>query len=406
MPSFEYQGRTSEGKSIHGMRLSQSIEILASQLIREGITPVNITLQKEIEKNKNYFQNFFSPDQIKIDELAVFCRQMATLLKSGVPITMALRQLSENARSPYFSTVLNSLIEGLESGRELVDSMRNYPKIFSPIMLSMVSIGQSSGNLDEAFLRLNQYLELESSALNNIKTVLRYPSFVVLAIISAFTVVTGWVIPTFANIFLQANVSLPIFTRILMGLSAFLLQYWWLILIILIGIFFFIYRWLQTTKGKLQWGSWQLKIPVVGKIMRRVILLRFTQSFSMVIGSGISLLDGIKLVSETTGNAYAAHEIASLCDSIEHGLSLTRAAAATKLFTPLEIQMLSVSEETGELAAMLDHIAEYYRREVTYDLKRLSDIIEPVVMILLGVIVLILAFAVYLPIWDMVKLTH
>src|SRR5436853_196941 len=195
MPSFQYQGRTSEGKSIRGMRLSQSSDLLATQLIREGITPVNIILNKETQPKLFFLKNLFYTETISLDELAIFCRQIHTLLKSGVPITMALRQLSESTRSIYFSSILSKLIEGLESGRELVNVMVNYPKVFSPIMISMIQIGQITGNLEDASLRLNQYLELESGAIKRAKTTLRYPSFVLLAIIAAFFIITGWVIP-------------------------------------------------------------------------------------------------------------------------------------------------------------------------------------------------------------------
>lgn len=406
MPYFEYHGRTSEGKSIHGKRIAQSSELLATQLIHEGITPVKIFITNEKFNEKNFFRKIFLREYIPLEELAIFCRQMHALLKSGVSASIALRQLAENTHRAYFSSVLNGLIEGIESGRELSDVMMNYPNVFSVIMINMIKIGQNTGNLDDSFLRLNQYLELESAAMKQVKMTLRYPAFVLFGIVCAFFVVVGWVIPIFARMFLQANLPLPIFTQLLIGISNGISHYGWLIFIISSIMIIGIYRWMRTKKGKLQWGKWQLKLPIFGRIMRRIILLRFAQSFSMVIRAGVPLLDGVKLVANTTNNTYAITEIESLRDSIQHGLSLPRAVAATKLFTPFEVQMFAMSEETGDLSAMLDQIAAYYHREVEYDLKRLNDMIEPLIMVILGVFILILALAVYLPIWNMVKLVH
>ncbi|MDX1902425.1 MAG: type II secretion system F family protein [Gammaproteobacteria bacterium] len=406
MPSFEYEGRTIEGKKVHGTRLSQSTDILASQLIREGITPINITFKSEMKLNLPFFLKFFEKKSISTEDMAMFSRQMHTLLKSGVPLTLALRQLSENVRHPYMSFVLNRLIEGLESGHELVAVIKTFPDFFSPVMVGMLQVGQNTGHLDDAFLRLNQYLELESSALKRVKATMRYPAFVTLAIIAAFVIVTIWVIPTFARVFQQSNIPLPAMTRVLIGLSDFFSRHWFLILLFMSSAIGSLIYWLHTPQGRFQWDKYQLQIPVIGEILRRVVLLRFTQAFSMVVSAGIPLLEGIGLVAQTTDNAYATQEILAMRDSILHGLTLTRAVATTKLFTPLEVQMLKVSEETGELASMLDQIATYYRREVEYDLKKLNDIMEPVMIVSLAVIILILAFAVYLPIWNMVKLVH
>ncbi len=406
MPTFEYEGRNLEGKRIRGSRLAQSAIMLGAQLTKEGLTPVSIVLQSEKKDILTQLKKFLGIKPVSVEEMGVFSRQMYTLLKSGVTITLALRQLAENARSLRMSQGLNGIVERLETGRDIASAMQDYPDLFSPVMLSMVRVGENTGHLDESFLRLNQYLELESSALKKAKTALRYPAFILISVILAFFTVAGWVIPTFARVFSQANVQLPMLTKVLIQISDFFLAYWFLLLpLIVISIAGFIY-WLSKPRGKLWWGKLQLSIPVIGKILRRVVLLRFAQAFSMVISSGIPLVEGIELVASTVGNAYATKEIYTLADSVRHGFTLSRAAAVTGLFTPLEIQMLSVSEETGELAAMLDHMAIYYQREVEYDIKRLNDILEPVMIVGLAIIILMLAFAVYLPIWNMVNLTN
>lgn len=406
MPIFEYQGRYADGRLTNGRRMAQSAESLNTQLQKDGLTPIHIV---PVSESKNYFKKMIAALQnrpVTVDELSIFARQMHILLKTGVTVTHALKQLAENSRSKQLSHALYSIIESLESGQDLAQTMQGYPEIFTPVMISMVRVGQSTGHLDEAFLRLNQYLELEANTLKRVKTVLRYPAIVLSAIVFAIIMINVFVVPTFATVFSQAHVELPAMTRVLIATSNFMREYWLLLFILLcLGAVWIIY-YLKSTQGRLAWDRFQLRIPVIGNILKRIILLRFAQSFAVTVNSGISVLEGIKLVAEDTQNQFAKQEIYSLSESIQRGKNLTQAALDTTLFTSLELQMLSVSEETGELGAMMEQIAAFYRREVDYDLKRLNDLIEPALIVILSLLILMLAFAVYLPIWDMVKLVH
>ncbi len=406
MPTFQYQGRDNDGRPIQGRRLAQSADNLNTQLLKEGVTPITIRLTKGKSDVLESIKEWYQSRGNNLEELGMFARQMHTLTKAGVPITSALRQLSENARTLRMSTALNGIVEGLESGKDLASAMQEYANIFTPIMISMIRVGQNSGHLDEAFLRLNQYLELEGAAIKRAKTALRYPVIVIFAIITAVVLVNVFVIPTFSRVFQQANVELPMATVILISISNFFTHYWGFILIFVTVITGWAYFSLHTPEGRYKWDRTLLRLPIIGGILRRIVLLRFAQSFSVVVSSGIPIIEGISLVAATLGNTYAAKEVLSLQDSIQHGKSLTQAIGATHLFTPLEMQTMAVSEETGELANMLDQVATYYRREVDYDLKRLNDVIEPVLIIALSFVILMLAFAVYLPIWNMVKLVH
>ncbi len=406
MPTYHFRGYNREGKTVTGKRLSQSADSLSVQLTKEGVTPIVISPIYENLHNIAYWFAKLNGQPISVEELAVFARQMHTLCKTGVTITSSLRQLADNARTLQMTTALNGIVERLESGQDLASAMQEYPKIFKPIMISMIRVGQSTGHLDEAFLHLNEYLELEAFALKRTKAALRYPTFIFVTMIVAVVLVNILVIPTFARIFAQANVKLPVVTQLLINISFFFTRNWFLLLVILGFAVVGIYLYLQSPEGKLKWHRYQLKIPIVGSILKRIILLRFAQAFSIVVDSGIPILDGITLVAGSITNKYAVEEILSIREAVQHGKSLTQAVSATQLFTPLELQMLSVSEETGQLADMLKQVANYYRREVEYDLKRLNDVIEPVLIIGISMIVLLLAFAVYLPIWNMVKLVH
>lgn len=404
MPTYDFKGRTADGKLTVGKRLSQSTDMLSAQLLREGIFPIQITVVKQETDYIDAIKTLLSGQYISIDELGLFARQMHALLKTGVPITTAIRQLAENSRSPRMTEALYAVVESLEGGRDLVAAMEDHPKIFTPIMLSMLRVGQESGRLEDAFLRLNQYLELEASGMKKIKSSLRYPAIVVVSLVFAFILVNLLVIPTFAKFYAQANIELPAITQAMITMSNFILNHWLLLLLALGACITSVMHYLRTPQGKYQFSRYQFKLPGFGDILRRIVLLRFAQAFAITIESGVPLLEGLTLVARSINNAYAEQEILAMTDSIRHGKNLTQSAANSPLFTTLELQMLSVSEETGQLSQMFEEIANYYRREVDYDIKRLNDIIEPALIILLALVVLFLALTVYLPIWDMVKM--
>jgi MSHA biogenesis protein MshG len=404
MPTFDFQGRNDNGELIEGKRLAQTEDTLSRQLLKEGIIPFKIQRVEEKTNLWHQFKSLFQSGHVNIDELGMFARQMHTLLKTGVPITSALRQLADNTRNLPITLALYGIVERMESGQDMASSMQHYPRVFTPIMVSMIRIGQNSGSLDEAFLRLNQYLELEASALKRVKTALRYPAFVLFAIIAAIVLVNIFVIPAFSTVFTQANIELPWPTRMLISISQFFKTFWIYIIIfftILIGSIFYFFR---SPEGQYFWDRYQLKIPIFGKIIQKTMLLRFSHSFAIVIQSGIPLTEGMNLVAESINNLYARDKIITMRESVEHGKTLTQAAASSNFFTPIELQMLSVSEETGQLSQMLDEVAAYYRREVDYDLKKIGDLIEPILIIALSIMILILAFAVYLPIWNLIKI--
>lgn len=405
MPTFNFRGRSMDGKAVTGKRLAQSAGILSGLLLREGITPVSIEEVRIEPDFIDLIKGFIRGRYVSPDELGLFSRQMYALLKTGVPITIALRQLAENSRTPQMTEALYSVVENLEGGRDLVTAMQDHTKIFSPIMISMLRVGQDSGRLDEAFLRLNQYLELEAMGMKKIKAALRYPIFVVFSLVCAIVLVNLLVIPTFTTFYTQANIQLPAITRMMIAFSNFMINHWFILIIGVSAAIGGTIYYFRTPQGKYNLGRYQLKIPGFGNIIRRVVLLRFAQAFAITIESGIPLLEGLTLVARSINNAYAEREILNMAESIRHGKNLTQSAASSDLFTTLELQMLAVSEETGQLSQMLEELASFYRREVDYDIKKLNDIIEPTLIIILALVVLFLALTVYLPIWDMVRMS-
>lgn len=407
MPIFLFKGRDpTTGKAVSGKRLAQSANNLSNQLVKEGIIPVNIILMEEqlriFEKLKGLF---FSKTNL-IDELSLFSRQMYILTKTGVSITDSIKQLADTTRSPVFSQALHGVLEKLEGGQDLATAMQEYETVFTPLMISIVRVGQDAGRLEESFLNLNQYLELEGGAIKKLKASLRYPGFVLVAIVAAFILMNIFVLPTFARIFQGANLNLPRMTEFLLGMSSFFTHYWWVVLGLIIVIIALVYSFLKKPENQRKWDKFKLNIPILGPILKRVILLRFAQTFAVTLHSDIPLDEGLYLTSKALGNTYATQEIMLIRERIQHGNSFVQAARSTDLFTSLELQMLGVSDKTGELRAILEQMVMYYQREVSYDLKRISDLMEPLLIIMLAGMIAMLAFAVYLPIWNMVKMVH
>ncbi len=406
MPTFEFQGRDAAGKVVEGLRLASNIDNISTQLIREGITPVQIKPVQMEEDAWKFIDDWLKGGRISADELGIFSRQMYTLSKAGVPISIAIKRLAETARSRSMTAALNGIGEALEAGQDLAAAMQRYPKVFTPVMISMIRVGQSSGRLDEAFLHLNQYIELESSAIKRLASAMRYPMFILTVMVAAVFVVNTFVIPTFSKVYATAHITLPTLTIALIAISKFTMDYWvYLLCLFLSGLGWWIY-YLRTPEGRLWWDTVRLKIPIIGLLMKRIVLLRFTQIFAIVTKAGVPLLESLTLVAQAINNSHAQEEILGMREAILRGKTLTQSALMVDFFTPLEIQMLTVSEETGELAEMLQQMSSFYEREVDYDLKRLNDIIEPLLIVCLAVVILLLAFAVYLPIWDLIKLAH
>lgn len=406
MPTFKYQGRDATGKLVSGESTALSADTLSASLIKENVFPIKITEKTEKISSWAKLSLAFEGRKVTNSDLSLFTRQMYTLLKSGVPIMNAVKHLAENARSLRLAQVLKSVTEDLAAGRSLGLAMQQHPDVFSSLVVGMVKVGESTGHLNDVFLHLTSYLELEDSTIKRAKSAIRYPAFVVAAIVIGIIIINIFVIPIFAKVYVRANIPLPKMTIMLIKISTFCTTYWPAILGLIVVVYIGFRYYLKTPNGRLSWDTFQLRLPILGMLLKRIILLRFAQTFAIVANSGIPIVEGLGLVAQSINNAYARQEVMAMQDAIQHGNSILQAARVCKLFTSIELQMLGVAEETGELGAMLNEIAFYYQREVDYDLKKLTDLIEPILLIAISIMVLLMALAVYLPIWNMVKLAH
>lgn len=401
MPQFRYQARSAAGDLLEGSMEAVSSAMVADQLLANGSTPVRITEESDKGSGISVLSWQFGGRRIDPEDLILFCRQMYSLTKAGVPLLRALRGMTESACKPIMAETLQAVLDDLEGGRDLSGALRRHPRIFPPLVVNMIQVGESSGRLDESFNEVATYLTREKQTADQIKAALRYPSFVVTAIAIAIVIITLFVIPAFEKLFRSQGAQLPLPTRIILGLSNFAVSWWWAILLALVAVFFSWRAWIRTEQGALIWDRFKLRLPVVGSIIHRAILVRFARGFAMGYGAGVPLIQSLALTAQAVGNSYVQQRLGKLRRGVEHGDTLTRSAAASEMFTPLVLQMLAVGEETGSVDTMLLEVGDFYEREIEYDISRLSSAIEPILIVVIGAMVLVLALGVFLPMWNM-----
>ena len=401
MALFAYKGRNVRGALVQGEIDAGTIDAVASQLFNSGITPIDINQTAESgDKAKSVF-DYLGSRSPGLDDIILFTRQMYTLIKAGVPMVKAMVGLTQSTRNVLMVEAQKDILANIESGRDLSSSLARHPGIFSTLYISMVRVGENTGRLEEAFHRIAEYLEREKETRERIKAALRYPAFVIVAIGIAIAIINIWVIPAFAQLFANANVTLPWQTRLLMATSGFFVAWWPVLLAGVVGGMVGCRLYIKTENGRYRWDRYKLRIPIAGDIIKRATLGRFARAFSMALASGVPLIQGMTVVSRSVDNEYIGEYILNMRNGIERGDSLTRTAAVTGIFTPLVLQMMAVGEETGQMDDLLEEVADYYEREVDYDIKNLSSAIEPIMIVALGVMVLIMALGVFLPMWDM-----
>ncbi len=402
MPQFRYSARDPKGELRTGSLQAQSSAAVADQLQDSGLIPLSIdeTVQREslVEKLRRATKFQKKAD---LDDLILFSRQMYSLIHAGIPITRSLRGMVDTVKKSQMKAALQDMIQELESGRQVSEAMEDHPRIFPELFTSIIQTGEASGRLDQAFLDVSTYLEREKETRMRVKTAMRYPTLVVVAIMVAVAILSLFVIPSFAKVFKSFDTQLPLPTRVLVAVSDFAVAYWPYILGAGVLTWVAFRQLVNTQKGRLFWDRTKLRTPILGHIVLRASLARFARAFSTGFSTGVPLLQSLQLTARSVGNRYVGRHIHDMRDRVERGENLTNSAAATRLFTPLVLQMLAVGEETGNVDSMLLEVADFYDREVDYDIRNLSTNIEPILITIIGAMVLILALGVFLPMWNL-----
>jgi type II secretory pathway component PulF len=403
MPSFKYRVRDKSGKSIAGTIDAPNVQMAGDQLYTLGYFPISIEeIGEAISLDLSALLTRFQ--KVKLEELIVFSQQLSTLYKAGLPLLSGLESITQQVKNKKFKMTLEEVRKQVEGGSTLHGAMSKYPEVFSTIYVNMVRAGETSGMLGEALDRFITLSDREISTQQRVKEATRYPKIVILSLTVAFAVLLTFVIPRFAQIFAQFKTPLPLPTRIMIGINTVFQNYWYLVLGAIFGIPILLRRYLRTESGRYFWDRLKLRIPVFGPIFLKIALSRFSYTFAMLNRSGIPILQTLEITSTTINNINLSQSIEEISRNVREGRSLADAMRETEKFTPLIIQMVSVGESSGTLESMLMRITEYYDIEVDNLIKKMSTYIEPFLTLFLGVVVLSLALAVFLPWWNMAKL--
>lgn len=405
MPRFAYTGRAASG-NVNGELDGADASAVATLLMSRGVTPLQIDATGSASEARSAGDALalFQP-RVQPADLMMFSRQLHTLLRAGVPILRALAGLQDSAVNQRFKQVLANVRHSLESGIELSICFAQQGGVFDNFYVSMVRVGEMTGRLDDVFMRLFKHIEFEQFMRQQVKSALRYPAFVILAMAVAIGVINALVVPAFADVFKSFGAELPLATRILVASSNFTINHGWLLAGASVAGFMLLRRWIATPTGRQAWDRLVLRLPLAGRIVQKATLARFARSFSLALKSGVPIEQALTVVAQTVDNAWISRKIDAMREAVERGDTILRAALASGVFTPVVLQMIAVGEETGAVDELMEEIAELYNNDVQYELKTLSQQIEPVLIVFLGVLVLVLALGVFLPLWDLGRVT-
>jgi len=403
MPTFRYRVRDRSGKAMAGTIEAPTIEMAGNHLYQTGYLPVSIE-EESASASINLSDLWKKFQKVKLEELIVFSQQFSTLYKAGLPLLSGLRGLKEQILNQRFKEVLEEIGLQIEGGNTLFGAMSKYPDVFPVVYVNMIRAGETSGKLGESLDRFVTLADRELRTRQRVKETTRYPKIVIFSVVIAFVVLLAFVIPRFAQIFAQFKTTLPLPTRMMIGINNLFQNYWYLVLSAIVFIPILLTRYIRTENGRIFWDRLKIKIPGFGRLFLIAALSRFAHTFVMLNKSGIPILQTLEITSTTVNNVILSQSIEEIGRKVREGGSLADAMRESGRFTPLVIQMVAVGESTGTLDEMLVRITEYYDIELENTIKKMTTYIEPALTLFMGVVVLFLALAVFLPWWNMAKL--
>lgn len=378
-------------RSVFAMNLS-TLELRAEAKWNRAIQPVDWWRKRR--------------QRASTEEILLFTKQLATTLRVGIPITQALETLESQTSNQQLREVWRSIRQQVQEGSRFTSALERFPRIFSPMYISVVAAGESSGKLPEVLERLIYLIEHEAKVSADIRTAMRYPLMVVVALGLAFLAMLGFVVPRFVTFFERSDIELPAITRACIGLSNFLLQFGWALGLGAIGLLVAYRAWVRTPPGELARDRFYLSIPILREVLIKAAMTRFASIFAILQSSGVLVLDSIRILSRTVGNAAIAAQFAQIGESLQEGKGIAGPLAEARYFPPLLVNMVAVGEETGRLDEMLQSISAHYDEELRYQMKKFSDAIGPLLIVLLAVVVGFFALAIYMPMWELTQIAR
>jgi len=398
MPVFTFSGKNASGEKVSGERVAANKQVLATQLRREQIAAPTIR-----EKGKEFVMPTFGSGSVKVKEIAIFFRQFSVMIDAGLPLVQCLEILGANQENPTFQKTLTGVRTTVEGGATLANAMRQYPKVFDDLTTNMIEAGETGGILDIILQRLATYVEKAVKLKAAVKSALIYP----VAVVSMAGLIVGallkWVVPIFANMFVGLGVSLPLPTRIVIGLSAFIGQFWWFCIVGAVAVFFGFRQLRKDPRGKYWMDYIMLKLPIIGLLLRKIAVARFTRTLGTLITSGVPILEGLTITARTSGNAVLEEALMKVRKAIEEGRTIVDPLRECGVFPNMVTQMIGVGEATGAMDSMLQKIADFYEDEVDAATKDMLAMLEPVIIGLLGVSIGGIVISLYMPLFSMIS---
>jgi type IV pilus assembly protein PilC len=397
MPVFTFSGKDASGQKVSGERVAPNKQALGQQLRRERITPGAIR-----EKGKEFVMPTFGSGRVKVKDIAIFFRQFSVMIDAGLPLVQCLEILAANQESQAFQKTLTGVRTTVEGGATLANAMRGYPNVFDDLTTNMIEAGETGGILDIILQRLATYVEKAVRLKAAVKSALIYP----VAVVSIATLIVGallkWVVPIFANLFAGLGVALPLPTRIVMGLSAFVQSFWWVVIGAVVGLVFGLKQIRKHPRGRYYFDKVLLKLPVVGSLLRKIAVGRFTRTLGTLITSGVPILEGLAITARTSGNAVLEEALMKVRKAIEEGRTIVDPLRECGVFPNMVTQMIGVGEATGAMDNMLQKIADFYEEEVDAATKDMLAMLEPVIIGVLGVTIGGIVISLYMPLFAMI----
>ncbi|ODS30394.1 MAG: type IV fimbrial assembly protein [Candidatus Scalindua rubra] len=405
MPTFKYKARDRVGKAVAGILDAPGADVARVRLGEMGYIPIALEEGKAKTKEKGPSISFLKP-KVRPKDIIVFTRQLSTVFAAGIPLLRAIQALYEQMENKTFKEVLQKVTKEIQEGASFSDALEKHPKVFSKIYVSMIRAGEASGTLEDILKRLALLAEHEAETKAKIKAATRYPKIVIGAMLVAIVILMKFVVPNFMSIFETVELELPMATRMLIAANSIFSNYWY-ILFGGAGILFFAFsKYTKTRQGRRQMDALKLKIPIFGPIFLKIAMSVFTRTMSTLNRSGISIIKNLEICAEVVDNVIIAEVVDNLKENVKQGKGIASTMKESKIFTPMVIQMMSAGEESGELDNMLVKVSEYYDMEVDYAIGNISSLIEPVLLAFLGAVVLFLMLAIFMPMWDLVKLAQ
>ena len=397
MPVFTFSGKDASGAKISGERMAPNKQSLAQALRRERITPGSIR-----EKGKEFSLPTFGSGKVKVKDIAVFFRQFSVMIDAGLPLVQCLEILASNQESQSFQKTLVGVRTTVEGGATLANAMRQYPAAFDDLTTNMIEAGETGGILDIILQRLATYVEKAVRLRSAVKSALIYP----VAVVGIAALIVGallkWVVPIFANLFAGLGVALPLPTRIVMGMSSFVQTFWWMVFVGGFGLYFGVKQMRKHPRGRYYFDKGLLYLPVLGSLLRKIAVGRFTRTLGTLITSGVPILEGLTITAKTSGNAVLEEALMKVRKAIEEGRTIVDPLRECGVFPSMVTQMIGVGEATGAMDSMLQKIADFYEEEVDAATKDMLAMLEPLIIAMLGVSVGGIVISLYMPLFAMI----